>query len=145
MRADAASARRICELEASAFPHRRAYRSPEEVAQLAADPGVFILTDEGQQRGYLILRLAAGQGEILDLGVIPMARRQGVGQALVREALTLARQSSAVELFLEVDRCNHPARELYQTIAFEECGVRKGYYRNADGSRSDALVLRRAL
>ncbi len=84
--------------------------------------------------GFALWRIAADEGEILSLGVLPDHRGRGVGARLVAAA------QAAVPwcLFLEVATDNDAARALYQRAGFETAGRRPRYY--ADGR--DALVLR---
>ena len=46
---------------------------------------------------------------------------------------------------LEVRASNTPAQKLYSKFDFEEEVIRKGYYRNPDGSREDAIVMSKSL
>ncbi|MGC6535664.1 MAG: GNAT family N-acetyltransferase [Parvibaculales bacterium] len=78
------------------------------------------------------------EAEILTLAVHPEARRQG----LARRLISVAIDHLAVEkMFLEVAEDNHAAMALYQACGFAESGRRAGYYKNTDGSRSDALLM----
>ena len=78
------------------------------------------------------------EAEILTLAVHPKARRQGLARRLISRAV----DHLAVEkMFLEVAEDNHAAVALYQACGFAESGRRVNYYKNADGSRSDALLM----
>ena len=78
------------------------------------------------------------EAEILTLAVHPEARRQGLARRLISAAI----DHLAVEkIFLEVAEDNHAAVALYQACGFAESGRRVNYYKNADGSRSDALLM----
>ena len=78
------------------------------------------------------------EAEILTLAVHPEARRQGLARRLISAAV----DHLAVEkMFLEVAEDNHAAVALYQACGFAESGRRVNYYKNADGSRSDALLM----
>jgi ribosomal-protein-alanine N-acetyltransferase len=92
--------------------------------------------------GYLIGRVAAGEGEILNLAVVPEARRRGVGQGLLEAGLVALAQAGAREIFLEVREHNRTALDLYQRRGFRPVGLRPRYYRNPV---EDAIVLRLAL
>ncbi len=91
--------------------------------------------------GFLLVRLAGGEGEIISLGVAPDCRRGGVGRRLLVEALELAKAAGA-PLFLEVASDNEAALGLYGAAGFTEVGRRANYYERG-GGRVDALVLRR--
>jgi mycothiol synthase len=58
--------------------------------------------------------------EVVYMGVVPSARRQGVGRALLSRAVELARERAAVSLNLTVDVRNVPAQQLYASFGFRE-------------------------
>ena len=91
--------------------------------------------------GLLIARFAADEAEVLTLAVLPGLRGQGLGRALLLDAMAVAHRHGAVQMLLEVAVDNVAARGLYDSAGFAQVGRRKQYY--ADGS--DALVLRAAL
>lgn len=101
--------------------------------------GVFGLIWE--EAGLILARTAADEAEILTLGVVPRARRMGVGRQLLHGAEILAHEAGAITMFLEVSYQNPGAAALYQRAGYSLAGRRKRYY--ADGS--DALVLRKIL
>ena len=65
---------------------------------------------------------AGGRWEVSYLGVVPEARRTGVGAALVRAAVGLAGAAGRRALHLSVDERNHPAKALYRRSGFRLCG-----------------------
>ncbi len=101
---------------------------------LLGSPGVRALLGPD---GFIVVRTAADEAEILTLAVAPEARRAGLGRALARRAAELAREQGAARLYLEVSAANVAARALYAALGFTEIGRRARYY--ADGA--DALVL----
>jgi ribosomal-protein-alanine N-acetyltransferase len=78
--------------------------------------------------GFLVARAAADELEILNLGVLPPARRQGVGRLLLEAALHWGRVSGAARAFLEVRESNKPARLFYKAQGFIVTGRRPLYY-----------------
>jgi ribosomal-protein-alanine N-acetyltransferase len=94
--------------------------------------------------GFIVLRVAADEAEILTVGVLPESRRHGSARALVVFAAEHACNAGARTLFLEVDENNVAARALYDRLGFTEAAQRPGYYQNCD-SVANALVLRRDL
>ena len=87
--------------------------------------------------------LAIGEtAQILTVGVLPAARRQGIGEQLVQALLAEAVRRRAEEVLLEVRMDNAAARQLYGKLGFAVIGTRRGYY---DQGRMDAVVMRRAL
>ncbi|WPE18881.1 N-acetyltransferase [Shinella zoogloeoides] len=100
----------------------------------------------GRTAGGLVLaRAAAGEAEILTIGVDERFGRAGLGWRLMLAALREAKMRGAEAIFLEVDEGNAAARGLYAKLGFSKVGERKAYYAAADGSRSTALVMRRDL
>ena len=91
--------------------------------------------------GFVLARVAAEDGEIIALGVLPEARRGGAGALLVEGAIEGAGGLGATALFLEVAEDNEAARSLYRSRGFFPVGRRPGYYRRPDG-RIAALVMR---
>lgn len=134
--------------EALAALHARCFRSPPpwsaaDFAGFLTDPLAFLLV-EGDA-GFLLGRAVAGEAELLTLAVAPEARRLGVGRKLVARFLYQAQLRGADRAFLEVKADNAPAIALYESSGFVPAGRRRAYYREPDGSRSDALVLAREL
>lgn len=124
--------------------------SADELEALAASPGVRVLAAEAEAHphpacGFLMLRLAAEEAEVLTVAVEPAARRVGVGSALVEAAAGAAAAAGAGELLLEVAADNAAALALYARAGFLPAGRRRGYYPRPGAPAADALVLRRVL
>ncbi len=101
---------------------------------------------EGRIVAYGVLMLAPGEAQILNLSVVPDARRQGLGRALLRRFIDDARRLGAEQVFLEVRVSNAAAIALYESEGFVPVGRREGYYPPlGDGFREDALVMRRSV
>jgi len=128
----------LAALHASCFKGREAWGA-EAMALMLRMPGAFGLWRPGA--GLVLARAIAGEAEILTLAVLPVARRQGLGLALMTAALTRAAAAGAAAMLLEVAADNIAAQRLYAGLGFAEVGRRRRYY--ADGR--DALVLRRTL
>jgi [ribosomal protein S18]-alanine N-acetyltransferase len=136
--------------EQSFLPTAADFLSPESFHALAVSPGALLLgLAEGAGKtdllGYILLRLAGGEAEILSLAVGPPGRGKGGAKALVAAAVASARQMGATTLFLEVNASNTPAIAAYRALGLEPCGVRKGYYRHKTGEIEDALTMKLAL
>jgi ribosomal-protein-alanine N-acetyltransferase len=117
--------------------------SAESIATLAGQPGALTLLAlrDGAPIGFVLARVAGEDGEIIVIGVLPQARRGGVGARLVTGALEGVQRLGATALFLEVAEDNGAARALYNRCGFLPVGRRPGYYKRPDG-RIAALVLR---
>lgn len=109
---------------------------------LHPDADLLAAERNGALVGYAILWTIADQAELGNVAVAPEARRQGVGERLVRAALAAARRRGAREIFLEVRESNVGAQALYRRCGFEVVGQRRRYYTHPT---EDALVMRRPL
>ncbi|CAM3494520.1 MULTISPECIES: GNAT family N-acetyltransferase [Halomonas] len=100
--------------------------------------------------GYAIVVQLLFDAELQAIGVLPVCRRQGAGDALMGAVLTTAQGWSSERLLLEVRVGNLSAIRLYQRSGFSEDGRRKGYYPSCPAvegpaGREDALLLSRVL
>jgi ribosomal-protein-alanine N-acetyltransferase len=92
--------------------------------------------------GFVIVRVAADEAEILTIAVRRAARGKGHGRLLMEEAMRRLYRDRVAACFLEVDRGNAAAIGLYRTLGFEDVGIRKGYYRAGADPAGSALVMR---
>jgi ribosomal-protein-alanine N-acetyltransferase len=106
-------------------------------------PG-WVLEDNNEAIGFLLLSLGAGECHILNFCVHPTHQKKGNGFKLLTFALGWAKQQGAGIVFLEVRRSNIPAIALYRNMNFKLIGERKNYYPTQKGSE-DALVFARDL
>ncbi len=103
-----------------------------------------VVTVIDELAGYGIMSTGAGEAHVLNLCVSQSWRCRGIGRAMLEHLLARAAASGAHEAYLEVRPSNTAAIRLYQTLGFEQVGVRRGYYQ-AVGGREDATVLKLAL
>ncbi len=92
----------------------------------------------GEITGFIVARPIASDLEILNFAVRPTARRQGIGAALLDEALRWGSAFSAGQAFLEVRASNLAALRFYEQHKFQVTGRRPRYY---TAPIEDALVL----
>ncbi len=114
---------------------------------LAAGYSASVGEREGRIVAYGVLILSPGEAQILNLSVVPDARREGLGRRLLKRFIDDARRLGAEQIFLEVRVSNAVAIALYDSEGFAAVGRRDGYYpgMDADAPREDALVMRRSL
>jgi ribosomal-protein-alanine N-acetyltransferase len=135
------------ECEAMAAVHAQAFPAPwrqDEFEDLLEGEGIYGLLAAGETSplGLILCRVAAGEMEVLTIGVAAGARRKGVARALLAAALPPARELGAAEVFLEVAVDNDAAIALYGELGFRKAGLRKAYYNRGAQGFMDALVMR---
>lgn len=141
-----AEAETLAEIHAEAFPHAWA---GEDFAALMAGANVFALGIRreplfGRRRllGFILVRFAADEAEILTVAMQRTSRGRGYGRRLVEEALRRLYREGVAACFLEVDRGNMIAVRLYRALGFAEVGIRERYYEAAADREGSALVMR---
>lgn len=95
---------------------------------------------EGEIVGHGVVTFGAGEAHLLNVCIRRECQGHGFGRDLVLHMLERAHALGASMLFLEVRPSNHIAGNLYETLGFNEIGVRRNYY-PADSGHEDARVL----
>lgn len=95
----------------------------------------------GEAIGMMVYRVQGEQADIITIAVLPEYRRQGLALALMEHATTHMQQLGVTSLFLDVEDGNTAAITLYEGLGFDFRRRRKLYYRQKDGSYTDALVM----
>lgn len=143
--AQAADADAIAEIHARSFFHGW---PREDFAAYIVDPDtpVYVACDARRRiAGFLMLRLAADEAELITIAVDPKWRGKGIGAALLRAGLDDLLHTPARRMFLEVAEDNPAAIALYKAHGFAQVGRRQGYYARANGVPATALVMERVL
>lgn len=86
--------------------------------------------EDGHLLGVGALKaLGGGQGELKSMHVAAAARGRGIGAAMVRHLVALARSHGLHTLNIETGAIPYflPARRLYARHGFVECGAFEGY------------------
>jgi len=99
-----------------------------------------VAEQDGKVLGYIVLSVSAGEAHLFNVCVRRDQQGKGLGRALVARAVEVARIREADSMFLEVRPSNKVALALYDSMGFNEVGVRKNYYPAKNG-REDALIL----
>ncbi|MBN8993758.1 MAG: ribosomal protein S18-alanine N-acetyltransferase [Rhizobiales bacterium] len=143
---------RRSEAETLVAIHGEAFARPwsaDDFTALVADRSVYALAlrreslfGNRRMQGFVLVRAAADEAEILTIAVAPSAQGKGYGRRLMEDIMRRLYADGVRSLFLEVDGANAPAVRLYRSLGFETVGERKGYYHRADGSTGTALVMR---
>ncbi len=98
----------------------------------------FVAFCEEQIAGYIGAHNIVGEVYITNVAVFPEFRRQGVGEALIKNLIDLSFSEKAEFITLEVRKSNVGAINLYSKMGFKEVGSRKNFYENP---REDALLM----
>lgn len=118
------------------------------VARMFAVPGGFSVLLKVNARsgrvpvGFAMCQLVAGEAELLTLGVLPDYAGRGLGRYLLRSCMDKAVARGASVMYLEVSEKNVAAQRLYAAAGFSVIGRRPKYYKEIDGSQTDALNMR---
>jgi ribosomal-protein-alanine N-acetyltransferase len=142
----AGNAATLAEIHADAFSRTW---SAHDFASLLADPSVFALAVKlrgllggSRTAGFVLVRFAADEAEILTIAVRTRHRRQGYGRMLMDDVIRRLYREHIGSLFLEVERTNTAAVALYRSLGFEIAGERKNYYSAPRAGDGAALVMR---
>lgn len=109
-------------------------------------PGRFhrvLVEPAGEIVAYLFTAWQYLDLHILNVATLPGYRRFGLGKRLMLIAEQHAREMAGESLTLEVREGNTPAFRLYESLGYEQAGIRAGYY--ADGTDAWIMTKRVAL
>ena len=139
-----AGAKLLAEIHGESF-----YTQWNETAfrELLNSPGTnaIFISSQNNPTGFVLFRKAADEGEIITLCTRPALRQRGHAKALVQHMEGLLKSDGVKSLFIEVAVSNHAALALYASCGFKNAGTRKNYYERGDGTREDALIMRKGL
>jgi ribosomal-protein-alanine N-acetyltransferase len=99
---------------------------------------LLVRTADCRVAGFCAFWLVFDEIHINNIAMRPGFRAQGIGTALLRQALAEGRQLGARRATLEVRASNEGARRLYERMGFYVAGVRRNYYSEPV---EDALIL----
>jgi len=96
---------------------------------------------EGKKIGYCCILPVLDEAQILNLCVAPEYRGKGVATVALKKILEKLKSGKYQRALLEVRETNEPAIKLYQSLGFQQDGVRKNYYRaNLWCDKQNALI-----
>ena len=99
-----------------------------------------VCEDQGRVLGYVGSQTVLEESDMMNIAVLPEARRAGIGEWLILSLIELLKDRGSRSLALEVRASNTPAISLYKKLGFLQVGRRPNYYRSP---REDALILRK--
>nr|WP_187116292.1 ribosomal protein S18-alanine N-acetyltransferase [Kurthia massiliensis] len=98
----------------------------------------YVVAEEDSIIGFCGMWVVLDESQITNVAVMPEGRGKGIGEALMRESMRIAREKGCVVMSLEVRVSNTVAQNLYRKLGFQAGGIRKGYYTD---NQEDALVM----
>ena len=101
-----------------------------------------VAEEDGFITGYGCFWFIAGEAQLVNIGVRPYSRRQGIGRMLLQKGIEEARGRGMQTMFLEVRVSNLSAQKMYETFGFKNLGLRKKVY---ELPIEDGYVMERAL
>lgn len=95
----------------------------------------FIAILDGKVVGYIGLWEIIDEGHITNIAIHPDFRGHGFGKTLLAAAVDYCKNKSFYGITLEVRVSNTIAINLYESLGFVNCGIRKNFYtdNNEDG------------
>ncbi|WP_143234857.1 GNAT family N-acetyltransferase [Paractinoplanes atraurantiacus] len=104
----------------------------EEDEDFRPDSSLLVSVPGVGDAGFVV----AAQDWIVQVGVVPAARRRGLGAALVSAALARLRADGSDHAWLTVNLNNPGAAAVYRRLGFEHRGRRARYRTEGGGTRS---------
>lgn len=128
---------RVCRMEEASFsmPWKR-----KDFEDLIKDEGseYFVLEADGYPIGAAGYTDAVGEGYINNVVIDEEYRGHGFGKQLMEAVLNAGRRKGISDFTLEVRVSNEPAIKLYESLGFENAGIRKRFYEHPV---EDAMVM----
>lgn len=93
-------------------------------------------------QAWAVVMPVLDEAELLTIGVRPDDQGKGYGRAMLNHMLTRMQNDNCTRCYLEVRESNVRAIRLYESSDFARVGLRKNYYRTADGREHAVLMTR---
>ena len=104
----------------------------------------FVYEVDDEVRGYVIFSTVLDEVHLLNICIDPHYQNKGYGYALLSWLMNYVRgpylkENTSKTLYLEVRASNYAAIHLYETMGFNELGVRPNYYPAKNGKEDAQL------
>ncbi|WP_121630508.1 GNAT family N-acetyltransferase [Tropicibacter alexandrii] len=132
---------RLADIAARAYRHMAPWTA-QEFAETLARAFVHLTHTE---HAFVLATIIVDEAEILALACDPDAQGTGEASRALHAFERAAAGQGVTTVFLEVAAANTPARAFYAKHGYEPAGLRKGYYPQPDGTRDDAVLMRKTL
>lgn len=133
----------IFAIEVDSFPAAGTYTYLALRQLFDISPDYCFLAETDELLGYTLGAITSSgvEGWVLNLAVLPIARRKGVGEALTGSLRQALIDGGAESLYLTVNPQNTSAIKLYDQLGFVELGVHPDYF----GPGVDRLIMKYAV
>jgi len=100
---------------------------------------VYIVLEENDKIiGYCGTWIVIDEAHVTNIAILPEYRGKNLGEALLGNLISTAREMGARSMTLEVRVTNHVAQSLYRKFGFQNGGIRRNYYSD---NQEDALIM----
>ncbi len=99
----------------------------------------FVYEVDDEIKAYLIFSTVLDEAHLLNICIAPEYQHQGYGLSFLKWLMSMAKTMNIKTLYLEVRLSNEVAIHLYQTLGFNEIGIRANYYPAKKGKEDAQL------
>ena len=92
----------------------------------------FVLLHNNEITSFGGIKIILDEANLMDIVTKKDMRNQGFAKILLKELISVSKNSDCKTITLEVNENNKPAIQLYESFGFKEVGKRKNYYKNGD-------------
>ena len=135
---NAADLAAVLAIEQVSHPSPWPMRGLEE--SLLAHKGIVLCDANERLLGYAFVQKIVDEAHLLDIAIAPSERGKGYGRLLMLHLMESVMTPGISLWFLEVRASNIAAIALYTALGFNEMGLRRNYYRDAQGSEDAVLM-----
>ena len=122
----------IVSIETSAFnkPWTKNQFMNDIQSELDSENWVYVINE--LVAGYIFGWIIQGEFHLNNIAVHPEYLRRSIGKNLIQHIIARVILRNVGVILLEVSAENIPARECYQSLGFNQMGIRKDYYSKGD-------------
>ena len=117
----------VHEIEQQCFADSWSYSMFEELFRYPSNC-YFVAENQGEVCGFAGILVTIETADVMNIGVHPAYRQQGIGRMLLNALMDEAKQRGCHQMLLEVRESNQIAIQLYESCGFSQIAVRKKYY-----------------
>lgn len=114
--------------------------SKSQIANLSEYACYYCAIEDGLVCGIASMYTLAGEGQIMNIAVLPTHRRRRIGHGLMAVLVKEAQSKNCEIITLEVAEDNYSAISLYEAYGFSVAGRRNGFYKG-----KNALIMEKKL